>query len=87
MVQQVYETTVTGTSPNVPVIEVQAFLQMLVACAVMLLDTSGYPTLVLFRLYSGFKVDGSISGDRIIQRDGADHLCINYLKQDTSVAA
>ena len=87
MVQQVYETTVTGTSPNVPVIEVQAFLQMLVTRAVVLSDPSGYRTLILFQLYSGFKVDGSVSGDRIIQRDGADHLRINYLEQDTSVAA
>ena len=87
MVQQVYKTTVTGTSPNVPVIEVQAFLQMLVTRAVVLSDPSGYRTLILFQLYSGFKVDGSVFGDHIIQRDGADHLRINYLEQDTSVTA
>ena len=84
MVQQVYEITVTGTNPNVPIIKVQAFLQMLAAHSVMLSDESGHPTLVLFRLYSGFKVDGSVPGDHIIWRDGVDHLYINYLEWDVS---
>ena len=84
MVQQVYEITVTGTNPNVPIIKVQAFLQMLAARSVVLSDESGHPTLVLFWLYSGFKVDGSVPGDHIVQRDSVDHLRINYLERDES---
>lgn len=87
MVQQVYETMVTGTSPNTPVIELQAFLQMLVARSVVLSDADGHPTMVLFRLYPGFNVDDSVSGDRIVQHEGADHLRINYLEQEASPVA
>ncbi|KAH0839708.1 hypothetical protein J3R83DRAFT_632 [Lanmaoa asiatica] len=84
MVQEVYEITVLGSAVGLTVllVEAQAFLLMLAARLIILTDADGQPTLALFKLYPGFKIDNSVSSDHIVQHEGAEYLRVNYLEHE-----
>lgn len=84
MVQEIYEITVSGsvTGHSMLLIEAQAFLLMLAVCLIVPMDMDGHLMVTLFKLYPGFKVNGSVSNDCIIQHEGADCLHINYLEHE-----
>ncbi|KAH0836821.1 hypothetical protein J3R83DRAFT_8587 [Lanmaoa asiatica] len=69
MVQEIYEMTVLGSTAGLSVllIEVQAFLLMLVACLVIPTDADSNPIIALFKLYPRFMVNNSaIARDHIV---------------------
>ncbi|KAG8215160.1 hypothetical protein J3R82DRAFT_8660 [Butyriboletus roseoflavus] len=83
-VHEVYKIVVLGLTAGLSMllIEAQVFLMMLAACLIVPMDIDGNPTIALFKLYPGFKVNGSVPSDHIIQHEGVDCLCINYLEPE-----
>lgn len=79
-VQDIYHTITSRDEPRMLLVEAQAFVLMLAARTVVLSDADG-STVALFKLYPGFKVDGSVPAEQIVKHDGADCLRVNYLEQ------
>ena len=79
-IKEIYELAASGTGLSMMLVEAQAFLLMLTMRTIILTDADGEPTTALFRLYPGFDVVDA--GDRVVNHEGTDCLCIDYLEQE-----